>query len=54
MDSSMAWTIADLAKEHPGITISEIAKLLNLDMELAKDLAKKAVRNEGIKINFED
>jgi hypothetical protein len=54
MDSSMAWTIADLAKERPGITISEIAKLLNLDMELAKDLAKKAVRNEGVKINFED
>jgi hypothetical protein len=54
MDSSLAWLIADLAKERPGITLSEIAKLLNLDRELAKDLAKKAVRNEGIEINFED
>jgi hypothetical protein len=54
MDSSLAWTIADLAKERPGIGISEIAKLLNLDMDVAKELARKAVKNEGIQIDFED
>ncbi len=54
MDSSLAWTIADLAKERPGIAISEIAKLLNLDMEVAKELATKVVRNERVQINFED
>jgi hypothetical protein len=54
MDSSLAWTISDLAKERPGIAISEIAKLLNLDMDVAKHLARKAVKNEGININLED
>ena len=54
MDSSLAWTIADLAKERPGIAISEIAKLLSLDMDVAKHLARKAVKNEGIQIDFED
>src|SRR4030042_1520899 len=41
MDSSLTWTIADLAKERPGIAISAISKLLNLEMDVAKDLAKK-------------
>jgi hypothetical protein len=54
MKSSLAWTIADLAKEHPGIAISEIAKMLNLDMDVAIELAKKIVINEGVQINFED
>jgi len=54
MNSSLAWTIVDLAKERPGITISEIATLLNLDMDVAKELAKKAAKNERIQINFEN
>jgi len=54
MESSLSWTIADLAKERPGIAISEVAKLLNLDMEVAKELAEKAVKKEGVQINFEN
>jgi hypothetical protein len=54
IDSSLTWTIADLAKESPGIAISDIAKLLNIDIELAKELAKKAVKDEGVQIRLDE
>jgi hypothetical protein len=52
-ESSLPYTIADLAKERPGIRISEIAKLLNLDIELAIELSKKAIKDENVQINFD-
>lgn len=52
MDSSMIYTIADLAKEKPGITVSEIASLLSLDKELAEDMCRKAMEQENVQIKF--
>lgn len=52
MDSSMIYTIADLAKERPGISVSEIAMLLSVEKELAEDLCKKAEQQEGAQIKF--
>lgn len=54
IDSSLKWTIADLAKERPGIPISDIAELLNIDIGLAKELATTAVKNEGVQIAFDE
>lgn len=51
--SSLHWTISDLAKDRPGICISEIAKLLNLDFGLAEDLARKVVREDRVHISFD-
>jgi hypothetical protein len=53
-DSSLKWTIADLAKERPGIAISDIAKLLNIDKTIAAELARKAVKDDNIHITFDD
>jgi DNA-binding MarR family transcriptional regulator len=53
-DSSLRWTIIDLAKEHPGIAISDIAKLLNIDKTIALQLAKKAVKDERVHITFDE
>lgn len=44
MDSSMVATITDLAKARPGISLQEIAKLLGIDLDLARALAQKAGR----------
>ncbi|HSN14382.1 MAG TPA: hypothetical protein VLT61_07100, partial [Anaeromyxobacteraceae bacterium] len=44
MDSSMVATIADLAKARPGISVQEIARLLGVDIELARALLQKAGR----------
>lgn len=40
-DSSLPHTIADLAKERPGIRVSELASLLNLDPAVAHELARR-------------
>jgi hypothetical protein len=53
-DSSLKWTIVDLAKEHPGIAISDIVKLLNIDRAIAEELAKKAVKDERVHISFDE
>lgn len=53
LDSSLVWTTIDLARERPGINVSELAKLLNLDLPVAEQIAKTAVRDEGVVINFE-
>jgi hypothetical protein len=42
-DSPLLHTIADLAKERPGIRVSELASLLNLDQAVAADLARQVV-----------
>jgi hypothetical protein len=50
---SLRWTIADLAKARPGIRVSELAELLNLDLETALTLAKRAVRDDAAVIEFD-
>ena len=43
---SLRWTIVDLAKARPGVRVSELAELLNLDIDMAETLAKRAVEDE--------
>jgi len=52
-NSSLAWTISDLAKERPGIAVSRLASLLNLTPEIAARLARKAVDRDGVDIKFD-
>lgn len=52
MNSSMIYTIADLGKERPGISVTEITALLSVDKELAVNMCKKAVQIEGVQIKF--
>jgi len=52
LNSSMVYTISDLANERPGISVSEIAALLSIDPELAQNLCKKAEKQEGAQIKF--
>jgi hypothetical protein len=51
--SSLRWTIADLAKARPGIRVSELAELLNLEIDTARVLAKRAARDDGALIEFD-
>ncbi|MBF5042267.1 hypothetical protein FGE12_07640 [Aggregicoccus sp. 17bor-14] len=53
MTSSMNATIADLARARPGIAISEVARLLNLDLATATELARKAIGRDGVRITFD-
>lgn len=53
-ESSLPWTVADLAREHPGISVSRLALLLNLSLKSAIDLALKTVAKEGVMITFDD
>jgi hypothetical protein len=50
---SLRWTIADLAKARPGVRVSELAELLNLDIDMAETLAKRAVQDDGVVIEFD-
>jgi hypothetical protein len=50
---SLRWTIADLAKARPGIHVSELAERLNLEIDTARRLAERAVREEGAVIGFD-
>jgi len=52
INSSLRWTISDLAKARPGIGIFEIAQLLNLDITLAEEIAKKVIREDKVNIVF--
>jgi|GEM_PF-3623599 len=52
-ESSLEWTIKDLAKGRPGIKTSEIADLLNLDSVTAVNLSRRVVDNEKVAITFD-
>ena len=52
-NSSLPWTIADLARERPGIAVSRLALLLNLTPEVAADLARKVVARDAVDITFD-
>lgn len=51
-DSSLVWTMADLARERPGITVPELAALLNLDLDTAAVIAEQAVLRDGAVIDL--
>ena len=52
-ESSLGATIVDLARARPGISVIELATLLNLDRALATRLARRALREDGVEIVFE-
>ena len=51
-DSPLLHTVADLAKERPGIGVSELASLLNLDPVVAAELACQ-VASESVRVTFD-
>ena len=51
--TSLRWTIHDLATARPGIRVSELASLLALPASVARRLAERAVRNEGVTIELD-
>lgn len=46
-------TMADLARERPGIRVSELAHLLSLDLPEATSIARGIVQAEGAEIEFD-
>ncbi len=50
---SLRWTISDIANNRPGISISEIAKLLNLELDLAEEIARTVVQEDDVRISFD-
>ena len=52
-NSSLLWTMADLARERPGISVSRLAWLLNLTPETALKLARKVVKSDGVQITLD-
>ena len=53
-DSSLLHTIADLARQRPGIRVSELAKLLAIDYETAASIAEKAALSQDVSIVHDD
>jgi hypothetical protein len=49
-DSSIQWTMADLARDRPGISVAELAELLDLDKATAAIIADKARIAHGVSI----
>jgi hypothetical protein len=52
-DSSIAWTIADLARQRPGIRAAELASLLDLDEETTAIIVDKVIRDHGVSIQLD-
>jgi hypothetical protein len=50
-DSSLSWTMQDLARERPGIRLDELAALLNLDRDTAMVIAREAILVHGVEID---
>jgi hypothetical protein len=51
--ASLRSTVTDLAKARPGIRVSELASLLNLDTRVARTLAQRAIRDDGVAIELD-
>ena len=51
--SSLDWDMRRLAIEEPGITISRLAWLLNMDYDVGVYLATKVVKKWNVDIDFE-
>ena len=45
--------MADLARERPGIRVSELAHLLALDDSVAATVARRVVKSKGVSIRFD-
>jgi hypothetical protein len=45
--------IVDLARERPGISVTDLARLLNIDPDVARDLAVRARRESGVDITLD-
>ena len=52
--SDLLNTIVDLARQRPGIRVSELASLLNIDFETAATIADQAVLSAGVSIVRDD
>jgi hypothetical protein len=52
-DSPLLHNITELACERPGLRVSELALLLNLDQSIASDLAHQVVHTAGLRIEFD-
>ena len=50
---SLRWTMADVAKARPGITVAELSELFNLDAELAEEIAREVVAEEHVRIDVD-
>jgi len=50
-DCPLIHTVIDSAREQPGIRVSELASLLNLNPAVARDLARQAVERAGVTIS---
>jgi aspartate oxidase len=53
-DSSLLSIITDLARQRPGIRVSELAELLEIDFETAATLSEQASLSQGVSINRDD
>jgi hypothetical protein len=53
-DSPLPYMITRLARERPGIRVSELASLLNLDPEVTAELARHVVESEGAVVTFDN
>lgn len=53
LDSSLVQTVRDLAKDRPGILISELASLLNVSNDSAIALAQKAAKRGQLEITID-
>ena len=53
LNSSLHRTVQDLAKARPGIKISELQSLLNVEKALAEELARIALQKEHLDIVFD-
>ncbi len=52
-DSPLLYTVTDLARERPGIRVSELASLLNLNPIVAGNLARQVVATSRVSITFD-
>jgi len=46
-------TVTELARARPGIRVSELASLLNLDIGVARALAQRAIRDDSVAIELD-
>ncbi|MCC7025921.1 MAG: hypothetical protein IT265_03120 [Saprospiraceae bacterium] len=52
LNSSMIYTVTELAKNRPNINTKEISELLNIELEVANQIAKKAMEKENLEIEI--
>ena len=51
-DSSLEWTMADLARQRPGISVAELAELLDLDEDTVSTIADRTMIRHGVSIRM--